>query len=65
MILSDEVVGIMRIDLLGKSDAWKAKWNNIKSLMTDQERKYPKESLNKWQLHWDHQMYKVSFDSVF
>ena len=60
MTLSDEIVNLMRIDLLGKSDAWKAKWNSIKTIMADQERKYPAVSLVKWRQHWDHQVYKVS-----
>ena len=49
----------MKVDLLGKSEAWKGKWSLIKKSMSDQEMKYNSQSLSKWKLHWDHQVYKA------
>lgn len=57
--LGDFVIALMDIDLLRQREKWKAKWNEMKSLMKSFERKYPSKHLLKWQIHWDHQLYKA------
>ncbi len=56
--LSDEVVGLMGIDLLRQREAWKAKWTGMKDMVTALAKKksYPPEQMAKWLLHWDYQV---------
>jgi len=58
-LFGEEVAGLMKIDLLRKRDKWEAQWNRIKERMLKLTKKYPKERMNRWMTHWDHQLFKA------
>lgn len=57
--LNDETLALMNIDLLRQRDKWKTKWTDLKTFMASVAQKYPPKHIVKWELHWDHQVYKA------
>lgn len=55
----EDVVSLMDIDLLRHREKWKSKWNDMKTSMAALSRKYSGKHMQKWILHWDHQLYKA------
>ncbi|CAM9144794.1 unnamed protein product [Heterosigma akashiwo] len=57
--LGQQVAGLMNVEMLKQRDLWKARWTTLKETVTALAKKYPKDRMKKWLLHWDHQLYKA------
>ncbi|KDO32540.1 hypothetical protein SPRG_03015 [Saprolegnia parasitica CBS 223.65] len=57
--IGDDLVLLMDVDLLRFPDKWKDRLDTIRLFLTTTIRKYEASLTKRWQLYWDHQLYKV------
>jgi dynein heavy chain 2 len=57
--LSEKVCSLMRMDLLRQREQWRSGWEDIRSVVSRLEARYPRDRMRRWIAHWDAQVYKA------
>ena len=55
----DATLALMNTDILRQKERWKKRWNDLWEMGGNVGKSYSKDHLDKWYLHWDHQVYKA------